>query len=193
MLLGEHGGGHEDGDLLAAHHGLERGANRHLRFAKAHVAADQAIHRALGFHVGLGRGDGGELIGRFLEEKGRLEFALPFVVRRKGEALGRLALGVDARAASRRSRRRLSPRSSWPWPICRRRARRAAGFLFPDADVARDEVALLERHVEPGVVGKGDRRALPRSCRRRAGCSSCPRSGRCRARGGRRNRLRSVR
>ena len=41
----------------------------------------------LGFHVGLGGRDGRELVRGLLEKKRRLEFALPFVIRRKGEAL----------------------------------------------------------------------------------------------------------
>ena len=40
VLLGEHRGRHQDGHLLAVHDGLERGAHRELRFAKANVAAE---------------------------------------------------------------------------------------------------------------------------------------------------------
>ena len=55
---GEHGRRHEHGDLLAVHDGLERGADRDFGFAKADVAADQAIHGLGRFHVLLRFGDG---------------------------------------------------------------------------------------------------------------------------------------
>ena len=48
VLLGQDGGGHQDGDLLAVHHRFEGGAQRHLGLAVAHIAADQAVHRAAG-------------------------------------------------------------------------------------------------------------------------------------------------
>jgi hypothetical protein len=41
MLLREDRGRHEHRDLLVVHHGLERGADRDLGLAVAHVAADQ--------------------------------------------------------------------------------------------------------------------------------------------------------
>jgi hypothetical protein len=51
MLLGEHGGWHEDRDLLTEFDGLECGAHRQFRFAVTHVAAEEAIHRARALHV----------------------------------------------------------------------------------------------------------------------------------------------
>ena len=67
MLLGQQGGGGQDGDLLAAHDGDERGPQRHLGFAKAHIAADQAVHRARADHVLNHRMDGGALVGGFFK------------------------------------------------------------------------------------------------------------------------------
>ena len=46
VLLGQHGGGHQEHDLAAVGGRLERGPQRHLGLAVAHVAADQAVHRA---------------------------------------------------------------------------------------------------------------------------------------------------
>ena len=54
VLFGEHGGGHEDGDLFAAGDGLEGGADGDLGFAEADIAADQAVHRAWRFEVVFG-------------------------------------------------------------------------------------------------------------------------------------------
>ena len=69
MLLGQHGGRHQHGDLFAAHHRLERRADGHLGLAEADVAADEPIHRLGLLHVPLGRLDGRPLIRRFLERK----------------------------------------------------------------------------------------------------------------------------
>ena len=46
-----------------------------------------------------------------------------------------------------------------PAPICHRRVSGERRSSFANADVARDEKALLERHVEPRLIGKGERRA----------------------------------
>jgi len=51
--LCQDGGGREDCDLFAVHHGLEGGPDRDLGFAKTDVAANQAIHRLRLFHVGF--------------------------------------------------------------------------------------------------------------------------------------------
>ena len=92
MLLDEQRGGHEHGHLFAVLHRLERGAHGDLRFAEAHVAADQAIHRARLLHVGLHLVDGGELVGGFLIWEGVLKLLLPRGVGAEGEA-GRALAG----------------------------------------------------------------------------------------------------
>src|SRR5581483_2940427 len=66
VLLGEQSRGHQHGNLLAVLHGLEGGADGYLGLAKAHVAADEAVHRRRVLHVGLHVGDRRELIGRLL-------------------------------------------------------------------------------------------------------------------------------
>ena len=45
VLLGQDGGRHQDGDLLAVVDRLERGADGQLGLAVADVAADEAVHR----------------------------------------------------------------------------------------------------------------------------------------------------
>ena len=45
VLLGQDGGRHQDGDLLAGVDGLERRADGDLGLAVADVAADQPVHR----------------------------------------------------------------------------------------------------------------------------------------------------
>ena len=95
MLLDQQRGGHEHGHLLAVLHGLEGRAQRDLGFAKAHVAADQAIHRHGLLHIGLDLVDGGELVGGLLIGESVLQLLLPRGVRAEREALGALAGGVQ--------------------------------------------------------------------------------------------------
>ena len=122
MLLREHGGRREHGDLFAFHHRFEGGANRHFRFAETDVAANQAIHRARLFHVVFGVDDGFELIGRFAKRKRMFEFGLPFRVGAEGVAGLRFALRLHAPAFFPRNRRSRRPRFSWRAPISHRRA-----------------------------------------------------------------------
>ncbi len=95
MLKGQDGCGREDGDLLAVHDRLERGAHRHLGLAVADIAAEQAIHRGVRLHVPLDVGDGVRLIDRELPLERILEFLLPVRIGRKGIARHRPARGVE--------------------------------------------------------------------------------------------------
>ena len=96
MLVSEHGGGCEEGDLASAGDGFERGADGDLGFAEADVAADEAIHRLGRFHVVLGVGDGAELVGRFGEGERFFELALPRMIRGKRVAGFEFAFGLQA-------------------------------------------------------------------------------------------------
>ena len=49
VLLGQHGGGHQQGCLLALQHALHDGPEGHLGFAVAHVPAEQAVAWARAF------------------------------------------------------------------------------------------------------------------------------------------------
>ena len=95
MLVGEDRGRHQHRHLLAVAGGFEGGPQRHLRLAEADVAAEQAVHRPRGFHVGFDLLDGAELVGSFLVREGHLELRLPGAVGWEGVALGDLAPGVD--------------------------------------------------------------------------------------------------
>ena len=95
VLEREHGGRREDGDLLAVHHRLERGAHRHFGLAIADVAAQQPIHRRRRLHVALDVGDRRALIGREIPVERVFELLLPVRVRAEGVALHRLARGVE--------------------------------------------------------------------------------------------------
>ena len=161
MLLREHRGRHQHRDLFAAHHRLERRADRDLRLAEADVAADEPVHRPLGLHVGLGVGDRRELIRRFLEQKRALELVLPLVVLRKREALARLALRMHCeqlRSVIEHGALRglLRPRPARVTQLTQR------GRAFPDAHVSRDEKRLLQRHVKFRAAGELQREHLVR-------------------------------
>ena len=69
VLLGEQGGGYEDGDLFAGLDGDEGGAQRDLGLAETHIAANDPVHRLVGLEIGEHLLDGGGLVGRFLEGK----------------------------------------------------------------------------------------------------------------------------
>ena len=86
VLLGEDRRRHEHRDLIAAIDRLERGPHRDFGLAEADVAAEQAVHRPRPQHVGLDRGDRGELVGRFAIGKRRVELALPLAVGVEGDA-----------------------------------------------------------------------------------------------------------
>ena len=86
MLLRQHGGRHQHGDLLAVLDRLEGGPHCDLGLAEADVAGDQAVHRDRPLHVGLDLVDGGQLVGRLREGERLLELALPGRVRAEGVA-----------------------------------------------------------------------------------------------------------
>ena len=77
MLLREYGGGHEEGNLFAVLHGFERGAQRHFRFAVAHIAAQQAVHDSAAFHIAFDLFNALELVRRFRIRETLFELPLP--------------------------------------------------------------------------------------------------------------------
>jgi hypothetical protein len=152
VLLGQQRGGREEGHLLAAGDRNEGGAQRHLGLAKAHVAADQPVHRARADHVLDHRMDGGALVGGFLEAEvvgkgfvvvGRITEGMAFAQRPAGvdvqqlggrvaHLLGGLALGLVPLAGAQLVQRR---------------------FVGAHAGVAADQLQLADRHVQRGLVG----------------------------------------
>ena len=69
VLLGENSGGSQQRDLLAAHRSLERGAQRELRFAEAHVTAKQPVHGTVRLHISLDLGERRQLVRRLFIRK----------------------------------------------------------------------------------------------------------------------------
>ncbi len=95
MLPRQNCGGGKDGALLAAHHALERRPQRHLGFADADIAAEQAVHRPRLSISCLMSAAQSQLVRRFLVGEALFKIALPGVVGGEGVAVGLLAAGVQ--------------------------------------------------------------------------------------------------
>ena len=77
VLVGENRRWHEQGNLPLRLYRLERGAHRDFSLSVTHVANEQTVHRPYALHVRFHFRGGFALLGRVLEEPGRLELALP--------------------------------------------------------------------------------------------------------------------
>ena len=95
VLLGQDGGGHQDGGLLSVQDALHHRPEGHLRLAVAHVAAQQPVHGPGLLHVRLDLRDAPELVVGLRVVEGLLKFPLPGGVRREGEARPLLPLGIQ--------------------------------------------------------------------------------------------------
>ncbi len=84
MLEREDGRGCEQGDLLAVHDRLERGAHRHFGLAVSDVAAEQTIHRGRQFHVAFDVDNRRLLVGSEVPFEGVLELLLPVGIGAEG-------------------------------------------------------------------------------------------------------------
>ena len=95
VLLGQHGGGHQNGGLLAVQDALHHRPQGHLRLAVAHVAAEEPVHGPGLLHVPFDLLHGPQLvIGLGVGER-LLKLPLPHGVRGEGEARAALPLGVE--------------------------------------------------------------------------------------------------
>ena len=145
VLLGEDRRRHQHEHLLAVVGRLERGPQRHLRLAVADVAADQAVHRAVGLHVGLDQLDRLALVGRLLVGEGGLELAQPVRVGLERVAAPAAALGVEVEQLAGQLLR--GPPGARLDRVPARAAElgeRRVGAVR--ADVARDLRQLVDRH-----------------------------------------------
>ena len=69
VLVGQQGGGDQDGTLTTVLCGYEGGAHGDLGLTKTHVAAHQTIHHLRCTHIVLNGSDGDRLIRRLLKGK----------------------------------------------------------------------------------------------------------------------------
>jgi hypothetical protein len=95
MLLTEHRGGNQHGDLASRHRDEVGRARCNLGLAEADVATHDPVHRPLALQIGqhlLGRA---ALVGRVLVREARLELLVVPARCRVGRAFQHLARGVD--------------------------------------------------------------------------------------------------
>ena len=95
MLLGQKGGRTENRHLTPRHGGDKGGAKCDFSFAKAHITADQPVHRLPGSHVVDHRIYGRGLIGGFIKSEA---FAKGLIVCRidlEADAFTRAANGIQ--------------------------------------------------------------------------------------------------
>ena len=152
MLLGQNGRGAEHHDLAAGIHALKRRAQGDLGLAKAHVAAQQAVHGLGRLHVGLNVGDGFQLIARLLVGEALLHLDLLGRIGRTGDARDRRAACIQVDQVKRQLFGILTRLIGGARPVCGVEPGQAR-LIAVGANVARDAVDLLERHVELVTVG----------------------------------------
>ena len=155
VLAGQHGGGHQDGGLLAVQHTLHHRPQGHLRFAVAHVAAQQPVHGAGGLHVFFNLPDGAQLVLRLVVGEVVLKLLLPGGVGGEGVARLALALGVELDEALCQVLHRLAGAGLGLFPIRAPQLGQLFGLrVVPRADIFGDGVQLgggEVEHVRPGV------------------------------------------
>ena len=95
MLPRQYGRRRKDCRLFARQHAFHHRPQRDLGLAEADVAAQQPVHRAVGFHIPFDFLHAAQLVVGLLIGERLLEFTLPVVVRREGVALLPLALSVQ--------------------------------------------------------------------------------------------------
>ena len=152
VLLRQDGRGAQHHHLLGVLAALERGPQRDLRLAKAHVAAEQPVHGPSRLHVGLDVCDGGALVGRELVAEARLHLLLDRRVGREGKPRDRGAARVEVHEVEGELLRGLARLVRGPTPVRGVEAREARAAPVR-AHVAREAVDLLERHEELVLAG----------------------------------------
>ena len=152
MLLGQNGRGAEHHDLAAGVHALKRRAQGNLGLAKAHVAAQQAVHGLGRFHVGLDVGNSLQLVARLVVGKALLHLDLLGRVGRAGDTGNRRAACIQVDQVKRQLFGILARLVGSPRPVGGVEPGQAR-LVAVGANIARDAVDLLERHVELVAVG----------------------------------------
>ena len=76
MLKGQNGGWDQNCDLLSVVHRFKSRANSDFRFSETYVATDQAVHRALVFHIFFYVFGRRALVRRIFINKRRFQFGL---------------------------------------------------------------------------------------------------------------------
>ena len=156
MLLGQDGGGHQNGGLLAVQHAFHHRPEGHLRFAVAHVAAKQPVHGPGLFHVLFDLLNGPELVVGLRVGEGVLKLPLPGGVGGEGETGAALPLGVQLGQALGKVLGRFFRLGFLPGPLrTAQLVQLLALLVLTAADVLAHQVQLGDGDVQavaPGVV-----------------------------------------
>ena len=152
VLLGQNGRGAEHHDLAAGVHTLKRRTQGDLGLAKAHVAAQQAVHGLGRFHIGLNVGDSLQLVARLVVREALLHLDLLGRVGRAGDTGNRRAARIQIDQVKRQLFGILARLVGGACPVGGVEPGQAR-LVAVGANIARDTVDLLERHVELVAVG----------------------------------------
>ena len=160
VLARQQRGRHHHRDLLAAHHGGERRAQRHLGLAEADVAADEPVHRTAGGEI-VERGvDRGLLVVGLLVGKARGELVGGAGLHRQLRRFAKLPLGRDLdQFVGDLADAVLQPRLAGLPAGAAEPVELDAGVL---GAVARQQLDVLDRQVELGALGVVDFQAVVR-------------------------------
>ena len=152
VLLGQNSRGAEHHDLTAGVHAFKRRAQGDLGLAKAHVAAQQAVHGLGCLHVGLNVGDGLQLVARLVVGKALLHLDLLGRIGRAGDTGNRGASRIQIDQVKRQLFGVLARLVGGTRPVGGVEPGQAR-LVAVGANIARDAVDLLERHVELVAIG----------------------------------------
>ena len=152
VLLGQNGRGAEHHDLAAGVHALKRCAQGDLGLAKAHVAAQQAVHGLGRLHVGLDVGDSLQLVACLVVGEALLHLDLLGRIGRTGDTGNRRAACIQVDQVKRQLFGILARLVGGTRPVGGVEPGQAR-LVAVGANIARDAVDLLERHVELVAVG----------------------------------------
>ena len=152
MLLGQNGRGAEHHDLAAGVHALKRRAQGNLGLAETHVAAQQAVHGLGRLHVGLDVGDSLQLVARLVVREALLHLNLLGRVGRAGDTGNRRAARIQVDQVKRQLFGVLARLVGGACPVGGVEPGQTR-LIAVGANIARDAVDLLERHVELVAVG----------------------------------------
>ena len=152
VLLGQNGRGAEHHDLAAGVHALKRRAQGDLGLAKAHIAAQQAVHGLGRLHVGLNVSDGLQLVARLVVRKALLHLDLLGRIGRAGDAGNRRAARIQIDQVKRQLFGVLARLIGGTRPVGGVKPGQA-WLVTVGANITRNAVDLLQRHVELVAVG----------------------------------------
>ena len=147
MLLRQNGRGAQHHHLAPRIHALEGSTQGNFGLAKTHIATEQAVHGLCRLHVCLDIGDGVELIMRLLVRKALLHLDLLGRIGRARNAGNGGAARIKIHQIECKLLGAFACLARSAAPVSGVQARQAR-LVAVGANIARDAVHLLKRHVE---------------------------------------------